>query len=71
MSQENEFSGFMPMIHQINISKETPMINTEGELVTAHTFNVQTKDGSDHVFSITNYDLMRLCFLIQKVITNE
>jgi hypothetical protein len=66
-----DFSGFMPMIHQINITKETPMINTEGEIVTAHTFKVQTKDGLDHVFSISNYDLMRLSFLIQKVITNE
>jgi hypothetical protein len=66
-----DFSGFMPMIHQINITKETPMINTEGELVTAHTFKVQTKDGSDHIFSISNQDLMRLHFLILKVFTSE
>jgi hypothetical protein len=66
-----DFSGFMPMIHQINITKETPMINTEGELVTAHTFKIQTKDGSEHIFSISNQDLMRLYFLISKVFMSE
>lgn len=66
---EDIFSGFMPMIEKINITKETPMINTEGGLLSAHTFKIQTADGSDHVFSITNHDLMRLCFLITKIIS--
>jgi len=65
------FSGFMPMIEQIHITKESPMINTEGGLLSAHTFKIQTKDGSDHVFSIANNDLMRLCFLITKVINSD
>jgi len=68
---ENEFSGFMPMIHQVHVTKESPMINTEGDLVTAHTIKIQTKDGSENVFSISNHDLMRLCFLIQKIIIHE
>lgn len=68
---EDFFSGFMPMIHQVHITQETPMINTEGELVSAHTIKIQTKDGSDHVFSIHNNDLMRLCFLIHKVINSD
>lgn len=64
---EDLFSGFMPMIDQIHVTKETSMINTDGDLVNAHTFKITTKDGSDHVFSISNHDLIRLYFLINKV----
>lgn len=66
--KEDSFSGFMPMINQVHITKEIAMINTEGDLVSAHTLSLKTRDGSDHVFSISNSDLMRLCFLIMKVI---
>lgn len=62
------FSGFMPMVNQVHITKETTMLNTEGDLVSAHSLTLKTRDGSDHVFSITNHDLMRLCFLIMKVV---
>lgn len=65
---EDSFSGFMPMISQINVSKEITMMNTEGELISAHTINLRTRDGSDNVFSISNNDLMRLCFLVMKII---
>lgn len=68
---EDLFSGFMPMIHQVHITKEAAMINTEGDLVSAHTIKIQTKDGSEHVFSISNHDLMRFCFLITKVVSSD
>jgi len=68
---EDLFSGFMPMINQVHVTKETAMINTEGDLLSAHTIKIQTKDGSDHVFSISNHDLMRLCFLITKVVSPD
>lgn len=71
MSEENSFSGFMPMINQIQITKEATMLNTEGDLVKAHTFNIKARDGSDYVFSIDNYDLMRLSFLITKVLNQD
>lgn len=70
-NEDGSFSGFMPMISQINLTQETTMLNTEGELVRAHTVNIETRDGSNYVFSIDNYDLMRLCFLIQKVILQD
>ena len=68
---EDFFSGFMPMIHQVHITQEAAMINTEGDLVSAHTIKIETKDGSEHVFSISNHDLMRLCFLITKVVSSN
>jgi hypothetical protein len=71
MSEEESFSGFMPMINQIQITKEATMLNTEGDLVKAHTFNIKARDGSDYVFSIDNYDLMRLSFLITKVLNQD
>jgi len=69
MTQE-PFSGFMPMISDINITQEMSMINNNGDLVSAHTFTVTSRDGSDFVFSIENADLMKLCFLIMKVLND-
>ena len=69
MDQEESFSGFMPMIEQINLTKETSMLSTDGDLTHAHTFTNKTRDGNVNVFSIMNTDLMRLFFLINKVIS--
>lgn len=69
MSEElNPFSGFTPLVHQVDISKETSMIATSGDIVKAHVITVQTKDGSEYVFSIENTDLIRLLLLINKVL---
>lgn len=69
MSQE-PFSGFMPMINSVEITPEISMINNNGDLVSAHTFSIMVRDGSEFVFSIENENLMRLCFLIMKVINS-
>lgn len=68
---ENSFSGFMPTIDQINLSGLITMINTEGDLVSGHVLSIKSKDGSDHIFSISDYDLMRLAFLITKIINSN
>lgn len=69
MDQEEEvFSGFMPMVGQIKLSKETTMLGSQGELVKAHGMTVVTKDGSEYVFSIDSSDLMRLFFLTMRVL---
>ena len=68
MDNEESFSGFMPMINQVNLTEEMTMLNTEGELVMAHTIKLTTREGSDYVFSVDNHDLMRLYFLIGKVL---
>jgi hypothetical protein len=68
MDQEESFSGFMPMINQINLTKEMTMLSTDGDLTHAHTFSIGTRDGNQHVFSIMNTDLMKLFFLINKVL---
>lgn len=67
---KDSFSGFMPMIGSVNITEELSMINNNGDLVSAHTFAIITRDGKEFVFSIENNDLMRLCFLIMKVLNS-
>lgn len=68
MSEET-FSGFMPMIGKINLTEQTPMINTDGDLMSAHAVTIECTNGEKHVFSINSFDLMRLHFLINKVIS--
>jgi len=68
MDQEESFSGFMPMVDQIKLSKEMTMLGSQGELVKAHGMTIVTKDGSEYVFSIDPSDLMRLFFLTMRVL---
>jgi hypothetical protein len=68
MDQEEDFSGFMPMVEQVKLSKETTMLGSQGELVKAHGMTVITKDGSEYIFSIDSSDLMRLFFLSMRVL---
>lgn len=69
--QDNGFSGFMPMINYVNVSEAAVMLDTEGNLTRAHTFNIVTKDGDNYVFSMDPVDLMRLAFLLFKVAGNN
>jgi len=75
MAEENmedlSFSGFMQMINQVFVTQESTMLDTEGGLINAHSIKINTKDGSEYVFSILNHDLMRLAFLIFKVVNSE
>lgn len=66
---EEIFSGFMPMVNQIFITEEMTMINTEGDLVSAHSLTLETRDGQKNVYSIDKTDLMRLYFLIGKILS--
>jgi hypothetical protein len=68
MSEENSFDGFMPMIDGVNITPSISMINTDGDLVKAHSLKIKTRDGVEYVFSIDPNDLMKLFFLIMKVV---
>lgn len=70
MSENDGYSGYMPMINQINISPIMEMINTEGELIHAHSIIVNTRENKDFVFSISQKDLVRLYFLLHKVLGN-
>jgi len=68
MSEENSFDGFMPMIDGVNLTPSISMINTEGDLIKAHSVKITTRDGVEYIFSIDTIDLMKLSFLIMKVI---
>jgi hypothetical protein len=68
MSENKNYSGYMPMINQIDISPSMEMINTDGKLIHAHSFVIQTRENKDFVFSIAERDLVRLYFLLHKVL---
>lgn len=69
--EENQFTGFMPMISNVNVSPASTMLSTQGDLIRANTINIVTKDGSNYVFSIDPSDLMRLVFLLFKVASEQ
>ncbi len=69
--EEDSFGGFMPLINQVHIGQESPMINTNGELVSCHVLKIETKEGTEYIFSVSNYDLMRISFLINKIIIEQ
>lgn len=56
------------MVSNITIGQIATMINTEGELVEAHSITVKVVDGTEYVFSITAENLMKLYFLIPKAL---
>lgn len=68
---DSGFSGFMPMIGQVNVSEAIQMLSTEGDLVKAHTIRITTKEGNEYVFSIDPSDLMRLTFLLLRIAGND
>lgn len=65
------FNGFMPVIHNIDISEKLAMMNDAGDLVDAHIFSIENSSGTENTFSISDYDLMRLFFLIGKILHNK
>jgi hypothetical protein len=68
MTEDNFFSGFMPMVSNVTIGQRTTMLNTEGDLVEAHSISIKVVEGTEYVFSITTENLMKLYFLIPKAL---
>lgn len=58
----------MPMVSQVHLTESVPMINTGGDLMSAHVLTIESTNGDQHIFSIGSLDLMRLYFLINKVV---
>lgn len=69
MENENVFDGFMPTITNISISKLTPSITSNGELLEIHCVTLKTLE-KEYVFSIAPGDLSKLYFLILKVLAS-
>jgi len=61
------FDGFMPSLHNLEISPPTSMITTDGDVIDGHTIKLTLGDNSEVFFSCTQDQLQRLFFLILKV----
>jgi len=69
MLQDDSFDGFMPSLHNIQISSSTSMITTEGNVMQGHTVKLSLGDGSEVVFSCSEEVLQRIFFLILKTLS--
>jgi hypothetical protein len=67
MSEEGVFNGFMPTIVDVTISKETPSITSEGQLINVHCLTIKTKE-KEYVFSVHPEDMRKLYFLLLKTL---
>ena len=63
MNNDGVFDGFMPAITDISISKPTPSITSNGDLINVHCITIKAAD-KEYVFSIQPSDLQKLYFLI-------
>lgn len=68
MEKDEVFSGFMPLIKSFKVYPLNAMINTDGNLMNAHTIAITTMDNKEFIFSMSTEDLMKLHFLIHKVL---
>ena len=67
---EEIFSGFMPSIKNIEITNQTSMISTNGDLILGHIVKITLGDEQEIFFSTNEDQLQKLYFLILKILTN-
>ncbi|MBM3211011.1 hypothetical protein FJZ33_02245 [Candidatus Poribacteria bacterium] len=67
---DEEFSGFMPAIKNIEITNQTSMIATDGSLVNGHIIKIILGDGQEIILSVIEDQLQKLFFLILKILNN-
>lgn len=67
MNNDGLFDGFMPSITDISISKPTPSITSNGDLVNVHCVTIKSND-KEYIFSIQPSELQKLYFLILKTL---
>jgi hypothetical protein len=65
MSDDGVFDGFMPAISDVSISKPTPSITSNGDLLNVHCITIKAGE-KEYVFSMQPQDLQKLYFLILK-----
>jgi hypothetical protein len=67
MNSDGVFDGFMPGITDILISKQTPSITSNGELLNVHCITIKANE-KEYIFSIQPENLQKLYFLILKAL---
>lgn len=65
---EEIFSGFMPAIKDVEITNQTSMISTNGDLLMGHIIRVVLGNDTEFICSITQDQLQKLYFLILKTL---
>jgi len=65
----DNFDGFMPSLHNMEISPSTSMITTDGDVMDGHTVKLTLGDGSEVFFSCGEDTLQKMFFLILKTLS--
>jgi acyl carrier protein len=61
------FSGFLPILQDINITEETSLMLTDGELASGHLVRLIMTNEEEVMFSISKDKLQSLFFLLGKI----
>lgn len=69
MENNGLFDGFMPTITDVSISKPTPSITSNGDLLDVHCVTIKTLE-KEYIFSISPEKLNKVFFLIMKVLSS-
>lgn len=69
MENSGLFDGFMPTITDVSISKPTPSITSNGDLLDVHCVTIKTLE-KEYIFSISPENLNKVFFLIMKVLSS-
>lgn len=68
MSSES-FSGFLPVVKDINITGVTSLLTTNGDLMDGHIIKIVNNDGLESYFSLNHEQLRSLFFVLMKLLT--
>jgi hypothetical protein len=66
--QQNDFDGFMPSLHDVELTEKTSMITTEGDLIDGHIIKLSLGDDTQVICSATVDQLQKLFFLLLKTL---
>lgn len=67
MSSES-FSGFLPVVKDINITDMTSFLTTNGDLMNGHIVKIISGDGNESYYSISHDQLRSIFFLAMKIL---
>jgi len=63
------FSGFLPIVKDINITDATSFLTTNGDLMDGHIVKIISGDGNESYYSVTHDQLRSMFFLLIKILT--
>jgi len=67
--KQNDYDGFMPSVHEIEVTEKTSMMTTDGDLIEGHIIKLRLGDETDIICSVTADQLQKLFFVLLKTLS--